>query len=171
MAMVSAIVTLFSCEKDNGKDNENETGHGIPTIEWPGNEDFDVMDIDDNLNAKLVIKAPAGISTFVVAVDSELLEEVLSGMGLTDRLDLINDPAAIITLSLATGDTLPTGSKLKDQTEVQFDIAGLLTLITELPDVESGSEHKFTVEMTDNDENELSKACTFRVVETAEPAE
>ena len=170
MAMVvSAVVAFSSCNKDNGNDT---TEKGAPTIEWPGNTDFDVMDIDENLDASLTVKAPAGIKTFVVEVESAALESVLAGMYITTTtLDLINDDTVIAMLTLASKGTLPTGDKLLNQTEVTFDIASLVNLISDLPDVEDGSEHTFNVTLSDNNDKTANASCTFRVVKDATTAQ
>ena len=166
MAMVaSAVVAFSSCNKDNGNDT---TEKGAPTIEWPGNTDFDVMDIDENLDASLTVKAPAGIKTFVVEVESAALESVLAGMS---TLDLINDDTVIAMLTLASNGTLPMGDKLLNQTEVTFDIASLVNLISALPDVEDGSEHTFNVTLSDNNDKTANASCTFRVVKDATTAQ
>lgn len=171
MAMVvSAVVAFSSCNKDNGNDT---TEKGAPTIEWPGNTDFDVMDIDENLDASLTVKAPAGIKTFVVEVESAALESVLaSSMHITTTtLDLINDDTVIAMLTLASNGTLPMGDKLLNQTEVTFDIASLVNLISDLPDVEDGSEHTFNVTLSDNNDKTANASCTFRVVKDATTAQ
>lgn len=169
MAMVSAVVAFSSCNKDNGNDT---TEKGAPTIEWPGNTGFDVMDIDENLDASLTVKAPAGIKTFVVEVESAALESVLAGMHITTTtLDLINDDTVIAMLTLASKGTLPTGDKLLNQTEVTFDIASLVNLISDLPDVEDGSEHTFNVTLSDNNDKTAAASCTFRVVKDATTAQ
>lgn len=170
MAMVvSAVVAFSSCNKDNGNDT---TEKGAPTIEWPGNTDFAVMDIDENLDASLTVKAPAGIKTFVVEVESPALESVLAGMHITTTtLDLINDDTVIAMLTLASKGTLPTGDKLLNQTEVTFDIASLVNLISDLPDVEDGSEHTFNVTLSDNNDKTATASCTFRVVKDATTAQ
>ena len=161
---VSAIVAFSSCEKDNGN---GTTSADAPVIEWPGNEDFAVMDITADMSAKLVVKAPAGIKTFVVNVDSDVLEGILQ----TNELDLINDAAVITMLELASKGALPTGDDLAGKTEVNFDLGALLQMITQLPDVTDGSLHIFTVKLTDNNDVAVtSKPCTFKAVkpETAE---
>lgn len=165
MAMVAAVVAFSSCNKDNGNDT---TKKGAPTIEWPGNTDFDVMDIDENLDASLTVKAPAGIKTFVVEVESAALESVLAGIHITTTtLDLINDDTVIAMLTVASKGTLPMGDKLLNQTEVTFDIASLVNLISTLPDVEDGSEHTFNVTLSDNNDKTANASCTFRVVKDA----
>ena len=170
MAMVSAIVAFSSCEKEGGNENEGNEGTGKPSIEWAANPDFDVMPIDENADANIVIKAPAGIKTFIVSIDSDALEAALGNINLSSELDLINDKTAAAILGGLY--KVPTGDALLNQTEVNFDITKLLSMITTVAP-EGDSEHTFTIKLTDNEGNALSQACVFSVNKpiTETPAE
>lgn len=167
----AAIFTMFSCSKDEPENQDPgsvtppETTYAEPEIIWEWNEDFSTVDIDDNLDAVLDIKAEAGIKSVVVTVDSDELENVLSEMSLSNVLDITSDQAVIkILKGLAPG--LPVGDALVGKTEVEFDITGLVSLILDV--TEEDSEHSFIVKVTDNEEQTVEKTCKFHRV--GEPA-
>ena len=75
-------------------------------------------------------------------------------------MDLINNETICSALESLTSNALPTGSELKDQTSVEFDLTNLvsyITLISKTP----GEKHNFILNMEDNDGNKFSKICTF----------
>ena len=100
----------------------------------------------------------------MVTVDSPTLKQVLPSMvseknvhsdGTVD-LDLIDDPTAVENLA----SLMPTGDSLKGQTSVNFSLSQLVPLILELGP-EAGSDHIFTLSLTDEAGNSLSKTLTF----------
>ena len=157
---VSAISFFTSCEKDNGG---NTNGEGKPSIEWASNPEFATVNIDNDLDATMIVKAPAGIKTFIVEVDSDELAASLNMMGITTTsLDLINDKTVIGILAMVTDNALPTGDALLGKTEVTFSLTTLVKMIPIL--AENGTEHTFTLSLSDNDGNSLTQKCTFKVV-------
>lgn len=158
------VFTLTLTDNEDRSLSQDVVFHYLaPTITWPSNPTFSVVDIDGNLDASLSVNAPAGINSFVVSVDSGALEGALGAIGITTTdLDLINDATVIGILDVVTQGQLPTGENLLNQTSVDFNITSLVTLIPALG--EDGSEHSFTLNLSDNNGNELSKTCTFRVV-------
>ena len=178
---VLAVMAMVSCDKEEtlpenpdqgtetpenpGTDNPDDEVDG-PTIAWDSNSSFGKVNIDDNLNAVLDITAPAGIKSLTVTVDSDQLEKILTGMGITSpELDLINDQKVIGFLS-EVAPSLPAGDKLLDKTEVEFDITELVKMINGVTDEES--DHSFIVNVTDKNDKNDEKTCTFHRV--AEPA-
>lgn len=178
---VLAVMAMVSCDKEEtlpenpdqgtetpenpGTDNPDDEVDG-PTIAWDSNSSFGKVNIDDNLNAVLDITAPAGIKSLTVTVDSDQLEKILTGMGITSpELDLINDQKVIGFLS-EVAPSLPAGDKLLDKTEVEFDITELVKMINGVTDEES--DHSFIVNVTDKNDKNDEKTCTFHRI--AEPA-
>lgn len=162
LAAASAVLAVYSC-KESGKIEPQEG----PNVEWPSNPDFSIIDITDDLDAKIRVTAPAGIRTFVVTVCSAELEGALKLIGIeSPELDLINDAQVIGILDAVTGGALPTGSSLLDQTSVDFDITSLVGLI--LPIAEAGTEHSFRLDVSDNNAKSITRTCIFRV--PGEPA-
>ena len=130
------------------------------SIEWPSNPNFDRTQIVEGMNVNLSIKAPAGISTFVVSVDSPALNNVIPTMT-TDgsrNMDMINDTKLIPYMSEFG---LPTGDALKGQTSVDFPLSGLLPFILGLPN--NIGDHNFTLSVTDASGNSFSQTLTFYV--------
>ena len=178
---VLAVMAMVSCDKEEtlsenpdqgtetpenpGTDDPDDEVDG-PTIAWDSNSSFGKVNIDDNLNAVLDITAPAGIKSLTVTVDSDQLEKILTGMGITSpELDLINDQKVIGFLS-EVAPSLPAGDKLLDKTEVEFDITELVKMINGVTDEES--DHSFIVNVTDKNDKNDEKTCTFHRI--AEPA-
>jgi len=72
------------------------------------------------------------------------------------QMDLINDAALIAQL----GGMIPTGDALENQTHVNFSLSKLVPLIM-VYSPESGSQHTFTLKVTDNKGQSLEKAVVF----------
>lgn len=158
----SAVLAATSCQ-----DNTTPDVAG-PSISWSSNPDFDTVTIDDELDANLTVTAPAGIKSLVAVVesDSELFMGTLESIFGTSSLDFINDAKVITALANIAPD-LPAGDALKDQKEVNFNITDLVKLISGFAGTEE-ENHKFTVNVTDNNGKSTSVTCIFRTVPAAE---
>ena len=139
-----------------GGDDPEEPSDPAPedpaiTMEWVGNNDFATMPISNDMSVVINISAPAGIKTFVVAIESDVLN---NNLGLTE-LDLINpgDMASIAELILK-------GQTLLNATSVTLDLSSLVPLIAGFSP-EDGSLHTFKLSMSDNDGNTLEKSAVF----------
>jgi len=166
LAAASAVCMISSCQEDPITEETTKEG---PSIEWASNPDFDTVDITDDLNATLTVKAPAGIKTFVVTVDSDQLEVALGYIGITSTsLDLINDQTVIEILDGVTQGTLPTGTDLVNQTEVEFNISSLVQMINDI--TYDDSEHSFMVSVSDNNDRTAEEACTFHRIGVDSPS-
>ena len=147
----SAIFALNSCTEDTPVEDG-------PSIEWKSNSDFSTVDITETMDVNLTIKAPAGIKSFTVKVDSEPLnngEGLLNGFKLSE-LDLVNpseETAFIVTMILGEGQTVA------DATELNLDLSTLVPLIAGLT-TEDGY-HSFTLNIVDNNAKSLEKTCRF----------
>lgn len=119
-------------------------------VEWPANPDFAPMEITQDMDVDLTIKAPAGIKTFVVNIESEALAQ----LGIT-KLDLVN-PGDFKDIA----DMILEGQSLEDATEVSLKLSGLVPLLGATP-----GNHTFNLVMSDNDGNTLEKTAVFYVSE------
>lgn len=137
----------------------------VPTMTWDVNPTFAPTPIAETMNVEIVIEAPEGIKDFVVDVDSNVLGETIAGLAgqaytyspeTPFRMDLINDQAMIGALN----GMIPVGDQLKDKTHVDFSLSQLVPLIN-VYSPESGSQHTFTLKVTDNKNQRLEKAVIF----------
>lgn len=154
-------------DEGGGDDNPDVGGPDAPYLVWDANPDFTQMNIDDNLNADLVIHAPGKIKDFLVIVDSEVLSPTIAALskyadeytGGTVTMDMIGDDVLIENLAgMDLG--LPLGDEISGQTEVPFSLSGLLPLIN-LYDPEPGAQHKFTLKVTDEEGAAFEKLLIF----------
>ncbi len=106
-AAATVALAVTSCKEDTP---ELEG----PSIAWPSNSDFSVAEIDEDLDATLIVTAPAGIQSLIVKVESEseLFMESLTGMFGSSTLDLVND-AKVIGVLAEVASSLPTGDALR----------------------------------------------------------
>lgn len=137
------------------------------SMTWVGNEDFSPVELQEQMDVNIRIKADAGIKEFVVNVDSDVLEPGLALIGITDpAMDLINDETVTDVLDNVTGGELPTGDRLWNQKEVDFNLSSLLPLILAL-EPENGTDHIFTISVKDGENQFLEKTCTFHYTGTS----
>lgn len=138
-----------------------------PTMSWDANPTFAPTPIASEMDVNITIAASEGIRDFLIDVDSATLGGIIAGMGGvnnpdgTVRMDLINNESLVRTLG-ADPLNVPTGDKLKDQTAVEFSLSTLVPMILGY-EPESGSEHTFTLKVTDNKNQSLEKAIVFYV--------
>jgi hypothetical protein len=136
---------------------------------WESNPDFEPMPITNEMDVNILIEAQEKIAGFIVSVDSPTLSNVIASMaGNTTykypddgpyEMDLINDAAIMAVLS-AVG--VPTGDQLLGQTSVPFSISSLVPLILGY-NPPSGSEHIFTLKVTDEKDQVLEKPIVFYI--------
>lgn len=143
-----------------GGDPEEPAGE--LSLSWPANPSFDRTPITNPMDVNLKVTAESGIRTFVVTVDSDALEPVICEMTSdgTARMDLINDAKLIDTL----GGLLPAGDDIKGKEAVDFPLSTLVPMILSIG-AEPGSEHIFTLEVSDSEGQTLSQSLTFYVPE------
>ncbi len=144
---------------------DEPTYGAAPTLTWAANPNFDPMELAEEMNVELVVTAEEKIGTFVVEVESATLTPMLTLLGIGTSMDLINSESAISMLSELG---VPTGDQLYDQTEVNFSLSNLIPLIYALgPD--PGSEHKFTLKVSDQVGQTLEQTLTFYMPESTAP--
>ena len=128
--------------------------------------------IDENLNADLLINAPEKIKTFVVTVDSPQLSPTIAALcsyadtyveGEPADMDMIGD--AVLVENLANMNLgLPLADEIAGQTTVPFSLSGLVPLIN-LYGPEAGTEHKFTLKVTDEKGQSMEQMVVFVTAE------
>ncbi len=155
-----AALAAMSCEKTPAA--EPETPAAAPKMEWDSNPSFEPVELASEMDVNIRVKAEAGIRTFVVKVDSPVLSPVISGITSdhTSDMDLIGDAQLASMLDNLTGGGIPTGDDLAGKTEIDFNISTLVPLILSLGP-ENGSDHKFTLDVSDMKGQSLSKTLTF----------
>lgn len=155
-------------DDNTGNDPVTPTPSGTPYIEWQANPSFSPMNIDEDLNADLVIHAPKKIKTFEVIVESDVLSITIAQMssysddyvdGDPAPMDLIGDEKLITTLA-GMGLGLPLGDDILGKESVPFSLSGLVPLIN-VYGPEPGAQHKFTLKVTDEEGNSLEKLVVF----------
>ena len=150
-----------------GDGNEPVEKPDAPTLEWAANPEFAPTVIEEGMDVNLVVKAPGRIKDFVVSVESDFLAQMLPSMTSDQsmNMDLINDQTLISKLeTLAPG--LPTGDALDGKDNVNFSLSSLVPLI-QLGGT-PGSEHVFTLNVTDEYGQELSQSLVFVMPGSAE---
>ena len=139
-----------------------------PTLEWPKNPTFATTELAKTMEIDLVVKAPGKIKTFLVVVDSPSLETLLPGMTGIDgkagcTLDLINNKTLIENFK-SMEINLPAADQLKGQTEVNFPLSSLVPMIYGIEEAkkeQASSDHKFTLQLTDESDQEFSQTLVF----------
>lgn len=157
MVALSAIV-LFSCDKQD----DDPVIHKAPEMIWAANPDFAVTKLAQEMDINIKVKAEAGIKTFVVKVNSSTLSPVIEQLtsDSSANMNLIGDIDLINSLNTLTGGILPMGDQLENKTEVDFNLSSLVPMILEFSPAK-GSDHEFTLDVTDMDGQNLSKKLTF----------
>ncbi len=151
----SAVLAATSCQ-----DNTTPDVAG-PSISWSSNPDFEPQDITDDMDVRISVAAPAGISSFVVTVDSDVLEGLLQ----TNTIDFINPSG--MTVGAVVSEILGEGVSVQGAKELNLDLSALVPLILNATDEES--EHIFRLDVTDANGKSATATCTFhRTADTPE---
>ena len=169
MAAACAVMAFASCEKDNG--GSSETDPNQPVMTWEANPKFETTELQSEMDVVISISAPAGIETFVVDVDSDALEPIISVVNNgSSTMDLVNPPAGLSGILSGVG--LPTGDALKGQTSVTLDLSNLVPLIITVGEsnLKPDSNHTFTLSLSDADGRTLQQPVTFHYTGTSASA-
>ena len=154
-------------EGDEGGQGE-EPANTAPKMYWSANPGFAPTPIEDQMDINIRIEAPEKIASFVVSVDSNILSDLIAAMAGDTSFSYARDGAYDMdlignaTLVTALASIVPTGDALLGQTSVEFPLSNLVPLILGFSP-ESGSEHTFTLKVTDQKNQSLQKALTFYV--------
>ena len=155
--------------QDDGGDNPGGGGNDpstAPQMFWDANPGFEPTPIESTMDINIVISAPEKIAAFVVTVDSYVLSDIIAQMAGDTQykyaddgpydMDLIGNETLVNVLS----EMIPTGDALKGQTEVLFPLSQLVPMIQMFAPT-PGSEHIFTLKVTDEKGQMLEKSLTF----------
>ncbi len=127
-------------------------------LEWPNNPNYDIYPLKSSYPEGIALKVIAEdyISSFQVKIKSDYdvfmqTVQVQMAAELDENgyavLDLMTNETAVGALA-ALG--LPTGDNLKGQPEIEFNITGLVPMITNIPPGPAvGSKHAFLMVVTD----------------------
>lgn len=102
-------------------------------------------EVAEGSEVKFKVTSKKGITEFKIVIESSTLTpETLEGVGLTDKLDLINPGEFEESLNNLG---FPTGTNVEGKTEVSFDISQFVPLLGML----GSGEHKFHLTVSDED--------------------
>lgn len=155
MAAMAIIAAVSSCQKED----KAEVLDG-PSLVWASNPEFGPVDITDEMDVVISVSAPAGISSFIVKIDSDVLNS--APLNLTE-LDLVNpgDYASIADMVLGEG------IEVEGATSLDLDLSELVPMILLLNPAKD-SDHTFTVFLEDKAGKTLEQACVFHYAGMAE---
>ena len=151
----------------NERDQSPPGPSTAPTMSWEANPEFAPTPIASEMDVNILINAPEKIKGFIVSVDSPVLSSVIAQMvgnmsykypddGPYD-MDLINDTTIMGVLGNVG---VPVGEQLVGKESVLFSISTLVPLISMYPS-ESGTQHVFTLKVTDEKDQVLEKPIVF----------
>ncbi len=110
--------------------------------------------VTDDLQAKVDIAAPYGITSLTVKIISEQLnKEVLQSVGLDSEFDLANPGIYEASLSDLG---LPVGNAVSNQTQLLFDITNFMPFLKAF-----SGEHRFVITVTDTKGLTSTETLTF----------
>ncbi|WP_295936881.1 DUF4493 domain-containing protein [uncultured Alistipes sp.] len=137
---------------------EQAGGQDAPTIVWRGYDIDQQYEIFDGMPIDIDVTAEAGIKSFWVTIDSEVLTPELPSIGIPVKFDLCNveEDALIEILNTELG--FPVNDQVKNQTFVPFSISQFVELLLMLP----AGEHDFILDVTDN--NDVTTTKTIQLV-------
>lgn len=144
---------------------ENPDGEGAPEI--IGADHVIEVDSDSPPTVQVTMNVPAGIKNLFVTIASENedFESLISQMGLGETFDLANPGE----LEEMLGGSIEDGSGLglidpadpiKNKKKFVFDLSGFMSLLQPFGTV----SHFFTLRLVDNNDQEVTKTLTVKVV-------
>ena len=161
-ACAAMLLAFTGCGSD-----DDSSDAGQPSLEWTANPDFSTTEITSNMSVVIKANVPNGIKSFTIKVESPctgFISAVNALIGISANksdtapvLDLINDPSVVIALAQLS---VPTGTSLKNKTDVTMDLSSLVPMIG-LLQPGANTNHVFTLTLVDNNGHTLTKAVTF----------
>ena len=146
---------------DEEPEDPDVPSEDAPELVWDANPTFERWPLAATLDVNLVVNAPGKIAGFKVDIKSETLQSLLESF--TMPMDLINDQTVKEFMS-SPFIGLPVGDDLSGKTSVEFPLSTLLPMLYGLgPD--PGSEHTFTLIVTDEAGQELNQSLVFYMPE------
>ena len=146
---------------DEEPEDPDVPSEDAPELVWDANPTFERWPLAATMDVNLVVNAPGKIAGFKVDIKSETLQSLLESF--TMPMDLINDQTVKEFMS-SPFIGLPVGDDLSGKTSVEFPLSTLLPMLYGLgPD--PGSEHTFTLIVTDEAGQELNQSLVFYMPE------
>lgn len=123
------------------------TGDDGPVIEWVGYDITQSYPLEQVEKIEVSVKAPAGIKSFYVTIQSEELIQMLHDITMDD----LTQPFDLCTITgdaegFLQGINFKTGADILNQTEVSFDITVFIDILKVIPD----DAYTFSLDVTDN---------------------
>ena len=158
-----AVLLLAGCNK-SGTDNTQK-----PVASWSANEKFSEMEISSDMDAKVTLSVPEGVSALTIKVTKlpvELIGVANKMIGSSSNkgtaakspvFDLVNDATVVSSL---TGIGFLLGSP-KTGTSLTFDFSNLLEELSSDSVLENGSKFVFDLALSDKAGNTLNKTVRF----------
>ena len=152
MMVFAAIFSLVSCGDQTEPDVPPVT-YDAPSITWEGH-DFDTpMEITEEMNVVIDIDVPAGIKSFVVDIDSDVLNERgISTIDFVNPADALQE--TIVALVLGEGQDITTATSLT------LELSNLIPMILDL-EPEANTDHIFTITIIYKENRTVEETCTF----------
>ena len=146
---------------DEEPEDPDVPSEDAPELVWDANPTFERWPLAATMDVNLVVNAPGKIAGFKVDIKSETLQSLLESF--TMPMDLINDQTVKEFMS-SPFIGLPVGDDLSGKTSVEFPLSTLLPMLYGL-DPDPGSEHTFTLIVTDEAGQELNQSLVFYMPE------
>ena len=146
---------------DEEPEDPDVPSEDAPELVWDANPTFERWPLAATMDVNLVVNAPGKIVGFKVDIKSETLQSLLESF--TMPMDLINDQTVKEFMS-SPFIGLPVGDDLSGKTSVEFPLSTLLPMLYGLGP-EPGTEHTFTLIVTDEAGQELNQSLVFYMPE------
>lgn len=156
----AAAVCFTGCKDDGGTDDPMPT---VPTIALEGANIDQPQEMTADMSVKVNIAAEGKIQDLSISIDSPFLtDEMLAAAGLTKELNLANPASSAISAALESLG-LPVGAGVVDKTVLSIDISSFIPII--LTAYDQTADHKFTVKVTDQRGQSVTKTLTLHQTE------
>ena len=146
---------------DEEPEDPDVPSEDAPELVWDANPTFERWPLAATMDVNLVVNAPGKIAGFKVDIESVTLQSLLESF--TMPMDLINDQTVKEFMS-SPFIGLPVGDDLSGKTSVEFPLSTLLPMLYGLGP-EPGTEHTFTLIVTDEAGQELNQSLVFYMPE------
>lgn len=141
-------------------DEEHPATPAAPTLEWPSNSTFDKMEIGEDMDVNLIIKAPGKIKSVIVRFSDNFTAAIsIITIGNVDYLDLVNVNIIPDMVESLKAGGLTMGDDLLGQTQVEMSLSQLVPLISQVG--VPGDDYVFTLHVEDELGQTLDKSLTF----------
>lgn len=146
---------------DEEPEDPDVPSEDAPELVWEANPTFERWPLAATMDVNLVVNAPGKIAGFKVDIESVTLQSLLESF--TMPMDMINDELVKEFMSSPLVG-LPVGDDLSGKTSVEFPLSTLLPMLYGLGP-EPGTEHTFTLIVTDEAGQELNQSLVFYMPE------